>query len=269
MDQLNKFLRPLKPGEFHAVIQTNAMPLSKEEMEGQFDGIRSYLERTAIGPYFWFIADRIKGVTYAAGGQVAALSGLDAEEFVGAGPQAIFARTHPEDVPKMMAFSQYWSDFISAQSIEERGYFVTSIFLRLKNQDEKYAWVMVQFLDTYLDARGQVLYTFTAVTDVAHIMNAEEALMSIRNYKNNFFTTLLCGTDGVEVRTTVQSQLTPRELEVLKLLASGFSSKQIAAELSISIHTVHNHRKSLLRKTSKSSTAELMAYAAQMGYLGW
>lgn len=269
MNQANKFIQPLRPGEFSTVIHTNAMPLSKEEMEVQFDNIRRYLERTALGPCFWFIADRINGVTYAAGGQIQELSGLHLDGFIGAGPPAIFGRTHPDDLPKMLAFSKYWSEFISAQAIEQRGNFVTSIFLRLKNQLELYRWVMVQFLDTYMDAQGQVLYTFTAVTDVAHIMKGDEAMMSIRNSADNSFTTFHCGSQGVIADEAAKGQLSPRELQVLRLLALGGSSKQIANELSLSIHTVQNHRKSLLRKTGKNSTAELMTYAAQMGYLGW
>ena len=55
--------------------------------------------------------------------------------------------------------------------------------------------------------------------------------------------------------------ITKRELELLKLLSDGFSSKQIAAKLHISIYTVSNHRKNMLQKTNTKSTAELVNYA--------
>lgn len=55
--------------------------------------------------------------------------------------------------------------------------------------------------------------------------------------------------------------ITKRELELLKLLSDGFSSKQIADKLHISIYTVSNHRKNMLQKTNTKSTAELVNYA--------
>jgi DNA-binding CsgD family transcriptional regulator len=58
--------------------------------------------------------------------------------------------------------------------------------------------------------------------------------------------------------------LTNRELQVLRMVGSGKSSKVIAAELSISVHTVCNHRKHICEKLDINSAAELIAYAA-----GW
>ena len=52
--------------------------------------------------------------------------------------------------------------------------------------------------------------------------------------------------------------LTAREKEVLQLVAKGFSSKQIAHELSISKHTVESHRKNLLQKLKANNVADLI-----------
>ncbi|MDF2514796.1 MAG: response regulator transcription factor [Sphingobacterium sp.] len=58
-----------------------------------------------------------------------------------------------------------------------------------------------------------------------------------------------------------------REKEVLKLLAEGFTTSQIAKKLFISPFTVENHRKNILHKTGVSNVAALIAVAAKMGYL--
>jgi len=55
--------------------------------------------------------------------------------------------------------------------------------------------------------------------------------------------------------------LSERELEVLRLLAQGQSTKLIADKLFISTHTVESHRKNLLKKTESKNTAELIKYA--------
>jgi len=52
--------------------------------------------------------------------------------------------------------------------------------------------------------------------------------------------------------------ITPKEREVLQLIASGLSSKEIARRLSISFYTVQTHRKNMLAKVGAKNTAELI-----------
>jgi DNA-binding NarL/FixJ family response regulator len=61
--------------------------------------------------------------------------------------------------------------------------------------------------------------------------------------------------------------LTPRELEVLQLIAEGQSNKQIAAELSISIKTVEKHRQQIMDKLSIHDVAGLTRYAIAKGII--
>ena len=61
--------------------------------------------------------------------------------------------------------------------------------------------------------------------------------------------------------------LTPREQEVMTLLAEGLSSKQIAEKLFISAKTVENHRANIMKKLNLHSTMELVRYAAKLGLI--
>ena len=56
-------------------------------------------------------------------------------------------------------------------------------------------------------------------------------------------------------------ELTPRETEVLKLIAEGLSSKQVAQELDISFKTAVCHRSRLMSKLDVHETASLVRYA--------
>jgi DNA-binding NarL/FixJ family response regulator len=56
-------------------------------------------------------------------------------------------------------------------------------------------------------------------------------------------------------------QLTPREKEVLRQIARGYSYKQVARRLSISIKTVESHVSAVLRKLQLSSRYELTRWA--------
>jgi DNA-binding NarL/FixJ family response regulator len=61
--------------------------------------------------------------------------------------------------------------------------------------------------------------------------------------------------------------LTPRELQVLKLIAEGYTSKEIAQELVISVKTVERHRQNILDKLGMSDRVELTRYAIRRGLI--
>jgi DNA-binding NarL/FixJ family response regulator len=58
-------------------------------------------------------------------------------------------------------------------------------------------------------------------------------------------------------------RLTPREREIIQLLAEGSRNKQIAQKLGISIKTVETHRTTLMRKIGVNSIVELVRYAVR------
>ena len=61
--------------------------------------------------------------------------------------------------------------------------------------------------------------------------------------------------------------LTPREQEVMRLLAQGLSTKEIAGKLFISMKTLRNHRSNIMRKLDLHSTIELVRHAAKFGLI--
>jgi len=62
---------------------------------------------------------------------------------------------------------------------------------------------------------------------------------------------------------TKASPLTTRQREIVRLLASGSSNKEVAAALSISIKTVQTHRAAIMRKLGFRSIANLVRYAVR------
>jgi len=72
------------------------------------------------------------------------------------------------------------------------------------------------------------------------------------------------GEDGAK---ETMNGLTPREGEVLSLLADGKTNDEIAALLSISVHTVARHRENLMGKLGLHSRSELVKYAIRKGLI--
>jgi DNA-binding NarL/FixJ family response regulator len=62
-------------------------------------------------------------------------------------------------------------------------------------------------------------------------------------------------------------QLSPREHEIVRLIARGRTNKEIAKRLSISVRTVERHRSSIMNKLGLQNRAELIAYAVQQGLM--
>jgi DNA-binding NarL/FixJ family response regulator len=69
----------------------------------------------------------------------------------------------------------------------------------------------------------------------------------------------------IKVTDAGYETLTPREQEIMVLLAEGYSAKDAAAKLFISPKTVLNHRTKIMNKLGLHSSLELMSYAAGLG----
>lgn len=62
-------------------------------------------------------------------------------------------------------------------------------------------------------------------------------------------------------------RLTASEIEIIKLIVSGLTAKEIALKRHISFHTVNTHRKNIFRKLSVSNTSELIMAAIKAGWI--
>lgn len=61
--------------------------------------------------------------------------------------------------------------------------------------------------------------------------------------------------------------LTSSEIEIVRLIAGGMTTKEIAEKKNISFHTVNTHRKNIFRKLCVSNTSELIIHAIKSGWI--
>lgn len=59
--------------------------------------------------------------------------------------------------------------------------------------------------------------------------------------------------------------LSPREIEIVRLVVDGKIAKEIASQLNLSTHTIYTHRKNIMNKLELKSTSELVLYAVEKG----
>jgi DNA-binding NarL/FixJ family response regulator len=108
-------------------------------------------------------------------------------------------------------------------------------------------------------ARGFVLKSDPAL----HLISAVEALVTHKPYfspeiSESLLEYFLDHSDG-----NLGNVLSPREREIVQLVAEGRINKQIAQMLDISVKTVESHRCSAMHKLRLKTTAELVLYAVR------
>jgi DNA-binding NarL/FixJ family response regulator len=117
-------------------------------------------------------------------------------------------------------------------------------------------------------AAGADGYLLKEDTDT-ELFTAIETIRAAEIYISPILTKQLAGNFIESLRGVNQipeEPLTTREREVLKLLAEGKSSKEIASLLYISARTVDHHRASIMKKLNFSNIAALVKYAIRKGY---
>jgi DNA-binding NarL/FixJ family response regulator len=147
-------------------------------------------------------------------------------------------------------------DGIEASRIAHEKYPNLKILALTMFGDEKYYYQMIQS-----GIKGFVLKS-------SGISELTKAITEVADGNNFFSNELLCkiianlnSTKNNESNENNSEKLTKREVEVLKLIAEGFSNDEIAERLNISATTIRTHRANLLSKTHSNNTASLMMYA--------
>lgn len=124
--------------------------------------------------------------------------------------------------------------------------------------------------------------------------NEKNSIYQVLEYGINSFLTKTCGQDEIidAVKATAKGEkffctkvldylleksfakvedncaptpLTPREIEIVRLVSKGLIAKEIAGILNLSTHTVYTHRKNIMKKLGLSTASELVLYAINNG----
>lgn len=105
----------------------------------------------------------------------------------------------------------------------------------------------------------------SAGEEVLH--EALEAVIKGKKYISGELLELLFESDERKKSGEEPAQLTNSELEIVKLISDGLTTKEIAARKFISYHTVISHRKNIFRKLGVTSVSELIMYSIKAGWI--
>ncbi len=146
---------------------------------------------------------------------------------------------HPEDAVRIRLIHQKLFDFFYQQPVETRTKFRFDFNYRVRHKNGEYKHLLQQSVFLVLKD-GKPLYDFSSCTDIT----------GIQTYHTLFLSIYLLNEEGtyIKIFNYTQSSLSERESQIQNLLDKGKSSKEIAEELQVSIHTIHNHRKNINKK---------------------
>jgi DNA-binding NarL/FixJ family response regulator len=99
------------------------------------------------------------------------------------------------------------------------------------------------------------------------IIVALNATINGKKHYSNELLDLLFETNERNYAIEENSQLTNSEIEIVRLIAEGLTTKEIAARKFISFHTVISHRKNIFRKLEVTSISELIMYSIKAGWI--
>lgn len=103
--------------------------------------------------------------------------------------------------------------------------------------------------------------------DKDELLLAIEATLKGRKYYSDEVLDLLLDKSSRKDKPEESAVLTATEMEIVRLIAEGLTTKEIASRKTISFHTVMTHRKNIFRKLTINSSSELIMYAIKAGWI--
>ena len=103
--------------------------------------------------------------------------------------------------------------------------------------------------------------------DKEELFSAIESTLKFKKYYSEEIIDLFLDHNENKYNAEDQKHLTSSEVEIVKLIANGLTTKEIATKRNISYHTVNTHRKNIFRKVEVSNASELIIHAIKAGWI--
>jgi len=168
---------------------------------------------------------------------------------------------HPEDLTRLGLLRA--QTFVVEKEVLEtkKGSALISFTIRLRNTAGVYFNCLCQAYFFYSPIPPSGVYLIQVISNVDHI---EKRKRGFHHYKGKDLSYFRFPDQAL---LNIGPDFSSRELEILKLIESGMSSKQIADKLFLSVHTVNTHRRNILDQCGKDNISNLIYELNEQGLL--
>lgn len=168
---------------------------------------------------------------------------------------------HPNDADIFWMTQRRLIDYLFSLSKNERLNYKHIYEFRMYNTQAKWVRMVSQHQVLEVDSEGEP-WLVLGVMDVSPDQTSDTHVkLRLVNFKTGAITPFQLSQKEKDII------LTTREKEVLEMIRIGYLSKEISEKLSISIHTVNNHRKNILEKMNVDNAVEAINFARALGLL--
>ena len=164
----------------------------------------------------------------------------------------IFGCIHPDDLENKHLEELRFYHFVMSVSPEARPDYYLYSHLRMKDAEGRYVKVLHRMFYLAYDANGCARLALC----LYHLVPSEASEHLIINS--------VTGETIAPETYSCEHLLSSRECEILRLIEQGYMSKEIAAELFISINTVNRHRQNILMKLQATNSVEACRIAKSL-----
>ena len=191
------------------------------------------------------------------------LLGYESNDYLHGGLCYMLSKIHADDLPAILEVFEKEIDYINGLAPDQRLEHRSSYDYRIQKADGTFIRVLQRNLILNLDQNNNISHLLLVFTDISHLKKDNSKILYIINKSDSSLTYIYSLADRRMIKDTFLSK---REIEILKLLGKGYSSKEVAEELFISIHTVETHRRNMLEKTNIKDTSCLVHFAILAGF---
>lgn len=194
---------------------------------------------------------------------VRTITGYTSEQWKRDGFEHNFKILHPDDGANLKPIHQEYFAHSKKVPLKEKSNYRYTFDFRLKHANGHFIRILNHAIFLLFDDEGQPMFCFNIATDISQLKKTTEVVSTISKY--SLKTKSYIPIESKVVYKNNKFILTPRQTEILALLANGDTNGQIGKKLSISEATVKDHRKNMLKQNKLKNTAELIRIAATSG----
>ncbi len=246
---------------------------NNELAQGHFDSITASL--FCPGPFYYYVIDFGTRQIIQMNHNILNILGLDPQKTA---LNDILNRIHPKDMDFVISAEKICFNFLyNTITPDKITKYKTSYCFRFLTADGTYQLFQHQSLALSTDEENKIILSMNIHTNINHITqknNYKVTCIGVDGDPSYFNIDVLMDEDNptnspvvVPAIVLTQTPFSRREQQLVNLLAIGFSSKQIAEKLGISLNTVTNHRKNILKKAECNSVVQLVNKCLEKGWV--
>ena len=253
-------------GKLRAVWKSFEHKLSKEEQQISAQKVDQYLGAIFCpGPFYYYLLDFSKLEIVYMHPSIEDMLGIPAE---GVTLMDLSYRIHPDDVPHFLQCEKMASTFLFQHiPIEKIPLYKVSYCFRLKDKHDQFKLMLHQALAISVDENGNIGKVIGVHTDISHFVHVNDQRISFIGLQGEpSYLGLQVEEGGFEL-SQGEKPFSKREIEIIRLLADGFSAHEVADKLYLSYHTIRTHRQNILKRLECRNTVQLIAKCIRNGYI--